>query len=90
MGFTKQEANQVAAKLNADGVQAKLSTTAWEEKRGHNPATTEGQRKLFGIARAITKGETPASYSPQAAKIAKTVPVKKIREFAGGVKKKRR
>lgn len=51
------------------------------------PAATEKQRKLFGIARAIQKGETSARYSPTAAKVAKTVNPEKVREFARKKKK---
>lgn len=34
------------------------------------PAESESQRKLFCIALAIKKGETPASYSKKAAELA--------------------
>lgn len=51
------------------------------------PAKTEKQRKLFGIAESIKKGKTPASYSKSAAKIAKSVPLSKIREFSKKGKK---
>ena len=34
------------------------------------PATSEDQRTLWCIALAIKRGETPASYSKEAAKIA--------------------
>jgi len=39
--------------------------------RGHK--TTSSQQKLMGIARGMQKGETPKSYSPQAAKISKQI-----------------
>jgi hypothetical protein len=35
--------------------------------------TTKPQQKLMGIARGIQKGETSPKYSPQAARIAKTI-----------------
>jgi len=35
--------------------------------------TTAKQQKLFGIARGMQKGETPKSYSPEAAKVAKQI-----------------
>lgn len=34
------------------------------------PATSEAQRKLFCIALSIKRGETPASYSEEAARLA--------------------
>ena len=34
------------------------------------PAISEAQRRLFCVALSIKRGETPASYSKQAAKIA--------------------
>lgn len=46
------------------------------------PATSEKQRKLFGIAKSIKQGKTPKSYSPKAAKIAKDLPEKEIDKFA--------
>lgn len=46
------------------------------------PAKSEKQRKLFGIAKSIKKGDTPKSYSPAAAKIAKDLPEDEIDKFA--------
>jgi len=46
------------------------------------PSKSEKQRRLFGTALAIKRGETPASYSPEAARIARTMSEKEIREFA--------
>lgn len=34
------------------------------------PATSESQRKLFCIALSIKRGETPASYSKEGARLA--------------------
>jgi len=47
--------------------------------RKHTPIKSKKQKKLFGIARGIQKGETSAGYSPVAAKIAKTVSPKVVR-----------
>ena len=52
------------------------------------PSVSKSQQRLAGIALAIKRGETPKSYSPQAAKMAKSMTVKELREFAGSVKKK--
>lgn len=46
------------------------------------PAKSEKQRKLFGIALSIKRGETPASYSPEASSIAESLSEKKIRKYA--------
>lgn len=46
------------------------------------------QLKLFGIALSMQLGDTPFSYSEQAAKIAKTTPQSELRRMiAEGVKK---
>jgi hypothetical protein len=53
--------------------------------------TTKPQQKLMGIARGMQKGETSKSYSPQAAKIAKTIGPKDLHNIAkkpkGGFRK---
>ncbi len=46
------------------------------------PAVSEAQRRLAGIALAIKRGETPASFSPQAAKMAKSMSTEELRELA--------
>jgi hypothetical protein len=53
------------------------------------PARSEAQRRLFGIAKAIKEGKTPASYSPVAARIAKTVSLDVIRDYAKGIRGRR-
>lgn len=45
------------------------------------PAKSVKQRRFFGIAESIKKGKTPASYSPAAAKVAKTMKLKAIRHY---------
>lgn len=45
------------------------------------PATSEKQAVLFQIAAAMKKGKVKKSYSPQAAKIAKTLTAGTIKEF---------
>jgi hypothetical protein len=54
--------------------------------------TTPAQQKLFGIARGIQKGETPKSYSKEAAGIAKSIKPADLHNIAkkpkGGFRKK--
>lgn len=45
------------------------------------PATSDKQATLFRIAEAMKKGKVNKKYSPQAAKIAKTLATSKIAEF---------
>lgn len=58
---------------------------------GHK--TTSSQQKLMGIARGMQKGETSKSYSPQAAKIAKSIEPSDLHKIAqkpkGGFRKKK-
>lgn len=57
--------------------------------RGHK--TTAKQQKLFGIARGMQEKTTPKSYSPQAAKISKTIGPSDLHKIAskpkGGFRK---
>lgn len=53
------------------------------------PAVSSKQRKLFAIALAMKRGEVPYSYSEEAAKLAKTLSEKKLREFAKTPKRKK-
>jgi len=46
------------------------------------PAVSEKQRKLFAMALAMKKGKLAKSYSSSAAKLAKTLSQKKLRDFA--------
>jgi len=50
------------------------------------PAVSERQRKAMAIALSIKRGETPKSYSPKLAKLAKSMSEQQLRDFA----KKRR
>lgn len=51
---------------------------------------TRDQLKLFGIALSMKRGDTPYSYSAQAAEIARTTPSSDLkRMIAEGVKKKK-
>ena len=52
------------------------------------PAKSSRQRKLFGIALAIKRGQAKCSDYPEACKIAKSMTEAQIREFA--MKPKRR
>ncbi len=52
------------------------------------PAVSERQRRLFGIALRIKRGELPRSYSPEAARLADSMSERKLREFAKRTKKK--
>ena len=45
------------------------------------PATSERQKRLMCLSWAIKLGKVPASKSPQAAKLAKTMSLKDLEEF---------
>ena len=49
------------------------------------PAVNDKQRALFAIAESMKKGKTKKSYSPEAARIAKSLSIPKIKEFTGKV-----
>ena len=49
---------------------------------------SEGQRKLACIALSMKRGETKASYSEQAAKMAKSMTEEKLSEWCGSEIKK--
>ena len=46
------------------------------------PAESEAQRKLMAIALQIKRGELPASYSPEAAKLARAMTERQLRDYA--------
>ena len=46
------------------------------------PAKSEAQRRMMGMALSMKQGKTPKSKSPAAAKIAKTMTGKQLKEFA--------
>jgi hypothetical protein len=46
------------------------------------PARSENQRKLAGIALSEKRGETPACYSPEAAKMAGSMSEDELRKMA--------
>jgi hypothetical protein len=46
------------------------------------PAESKAQQKFFGIVHGMQKGTVPKSYSPKAAKAAKTIEPKAAKEFA--------
>lgn len=48
------------------------------------PAASEDQKKLAGIALAMKRGETPKSYSKEAAKMAKSMTIEELRDYAKG------
>ena len=52
-----------------------------------SPSSSEAQRKLACIALSIKLGKTKASYSPQAAEMAKSMSVAQLKEFCREVKK---
>lgn len=52
------------------------------------PSVSERQRKLFCIALAIKRGETPASYSKEAAKMANEMSEAQLADYCGGKVKK--
>ena len=47
------------------------------------PATSEAQRRLFCVALSIKRGETPKSYSKQAAKLAEENDEATLKEYCG-------
>jgi len=53
------------------------------------PATSEDQRTLFCIALAIKRGETPKSYSAQAAKMAETMSEEQLKDYCESPIKKK-
>lgn len=59
--------------------------------KGHK--TTAPQQKMMGIARGMQEGTTPKSYSPTAARIAKTIAPGDLHKIAkkpkGGFRKKK-
>lgn len=46
------------------------------------PAENENQQKLFAIAESMKKGKTKKIYSPEAARIARSLSMPKIKEFS--------
>ena len=46
-----------------------------------SPSNSESQRRLMCLAMSIKTGKTPASKSPQAAKMAKEMSLKTLSEF---------
>ena len=52
------------------------------------PATSEAQRKLFCVALSIKRGETPKTYSEQAAKMAEENSEETLTEYCGSPVKK--
>jgi hypothetical protein len=52
------------------------------------PATSKSQRTLFCIALSIKKGETPKSYSAQAAKMAETMSEEQLADYCKAPVKK--
>ena len=53
------------------------------------PSVSKSQRKLMGIALAIKRGETPKSYSKEAAKLAGSMSEKQLKDYAKKVKKEK-
>lgn len=45
------------------------------------PATSKKQKTMFCIAQSIKEGNTPKSYSKQAAKMADSMSLKKLKEY---------
>lgn len=46
-----------------------------------SPSTSEQQRKLMCIALSIKRGETPASYSAEAARLAETMSEADLKDY---------
>ena len=53
------------------------------------PAVSEAQRKLAGIALAIKRGETPRSYSKEAAEMADSMSEEELEKYAHKPKSRR-
>lgn len=53
------------------------------------PATSEAQRTLFCIALAIKRGETPKSYSKEAARLAEENSEETLRDYCKAPVKKK-
>ena len=53
------------------------------------PAVSEAQRRLAGIALSIKQGETPRSYSKEAADMADSMTEAQLEKFARSVQKKK-
>jgi len=54
------------------------------------PATSEAQRRAAGVALSIKRGQTPRSYSPEAARMADSMSEKQLRDFARKKKRTKR
>ena len=52
------------------------------------PAETEAQRKLFCVALSIKRGDTPKTYSKQAAKMASEMSEEQLVDYCGSPVKK--
>ena len=52
------------------------------------PAASKGQRTLFCIAQSIKEGKTPKTYSAQAAKMAETMSLEKLKTYCEAPVKK--
>jgi len=52
------------------------------------PATSESQRRLFCLALSIKKGDTPASKSPEAARMARQMSEQQLADYCKGEVKK--
>lgn len=66
------------------------SSTQEKEEEGEitMPATSENQRKLFCIALSMKRGETPKSYSAQAAKMCDQMSEEQLKEYCESPVKK--
>lgn len=54
------------------------------------PAVSEKQRKAMAIALSIRRKKTPAGYSPELAKIAKSMTEEQLRDFAKKTKRRKK
>jgi len=59
-----------------------------DKEEAMSPATSDAQRKLFCIALSIKRGETPASYSKEAARIASENSEETLKDFCKAPVKK--
>lgn len=52
------------------------------------PAKSKAQQALMGIALGVKRGETPPGYSPEAARLARTMSEPELEEFASTPRQK--
>jgi len=54
------------------------------------PARSERQRRMAGVALSIKRGQTPRSYSPEAARMAESMSERQLRHYTKRSKRKKK